>query len=97
MKAHWENGVYIHSFLTLALNGVMVSFSLRPLTAGKERPTLNKNLGVTQSQYGRLGKNKYFLQLPEIELRFVDHQARKHIYYTMIQLFRTGRIQSCNT
>jgi len=60
----------------------MVSFTLRPLTAGKERPPTNRNLSVTQSQYGRLGKNKYFLQLPEIELRFVDHKAHKPSYYT---------------
>ena len=82
MKAHRGNGAYIHSFLTLALNGLMVSFTLRPLTAGKERPPLNVDLGVTQSQYGRLGRNKYFLQLPEIELRFIDHHARKPSYYT---------------
>jgi len=60
----------------------MVSFTLRLLTAGKESPPLNRNLGVTQSQYGSLGKNEYFLQLPEIELRFVDRQAHKPSYFT---------------
>lgn len=38
MKARRGNGVYFHSFLTLALNGVMVSFTLQPLAVGKKRP-----------------------------------------------------------
>jgi len=40
---------------------------------GQGAPPLNWNLGATRTQYGRLGKNKCFLQLPEIELRYIDH------------------------
>jgi len=52
----------------------MVRWLHAPATnRGQGAPPLNRNLGATQSQYGRLGKNKYFLQLPEIELRYIDH------------------------
>ena len=79
MKSCGGVGVYIHSFLTSALDEVKGQFhALAAFFSGNGVPPyqLNKNQGGPQSQYEHFWGQTYLLPLPRTESWFVGHAAR---------------------